>query len=146
MRVIFMRSSTQVIGAASWHERAMARSGDATASHQRHDGDMNTRFASLALATGLFGTAAIAGALPKGTTVRIQGIGIESGWHAGTVALNGEGCTMVKLDKATQHGYTMVSLVGTARLERLQSGAWTEMPIKSLRAQEPKPCLVDGSD
>ena len=107
---------------------------------------MNTRFASLALAAGLLGSSAFAGALPKGAIVRIQGIGIESGWHAGTVAINGEGCTMVKLDKATQHGYTMVSLMGMARLERQQSGAWTDMPIKGLRAQEPKPCLVDGSD
>ena len=104
------------------------------------------RFASLALATSLCATAALAGTLPKGTPVRIQGIGIEGGWHAGTVAINPEGCTMIKLDKATQHGYTMVSLMGTARLERLQSEAWTELPIQGLRAREPKPCLVEGSD
>jgi hypothetical protein len=99
----------------------------------------------LALAT-LCATTAHAGALPKGAVVRIEGSGIESGWHAGTVALNDEGCTMIKLDKATKGGYTMVSLMGTARLERLQSGTWVEMPVKALRAHEPKPCLVDGSD
>lgn len=109
-------------------------------------GAMNTRLALLALAASLVATTAHAGALPKGAVVRIEGSGIESGWHAGTVAVNGEGCTMVKLDKATKGGYTMVSLMGTARLERLQSGAWVEVPVKTLRAHEPKPCLVDGSD
>jgi hypothetical protein len=109
-------------------------------------GTMNTRIAWLTVAASLVATTAHAGALPKGAVVRIEGSGIEGGWHAGTVAVNDEGCTMVKLDKATKGGYTMVSLMGTARLERLQSGAWVAMPVKALRAHEPKPCLVDGSD
>lgn len=124
----------------------MARSGDAGAVGDPHDGRMKARSIAFALAATLSGTAAFAGALPKGAPVRIEGIGIESGWHAGKVAINSEGCTMVQLDKATKQGYTMVSLMGTARLERLQSGAWVEQGIKGLRAQEPKPCLVDGSD
>jgi hypothetical protein len=94
----------------------------------------------------LCATSAHAGALPKGAVVRIEGIGIESGWHVGKVAVDGEGCTMVRLDKATKGGYTAVSLMGTARLERLQAGEWVEMPVRALRAHEPKPCLVDGSD
>ena len=101
---------------------------------------------AFACAAALCGAAAHAGALPKGAPVRIEGIGIESGWHAGKTAINPEGCTMVLLEKATKQGYTMVSLTGTARLERLQSGAWVDLPIKALRAQEPKTCLVDGSD
>jgi hypothetical protein len=124
----------------------MARSGDAVSTRDRHDGAMNTCIAWLIVAASLVASTAHAGALPKGAVVRIEGTGIESGWHAGTVAVNGEGCTMVKLDKATKGGYTMVSLMGTARLERLQSGGWVETPVKALRAHEPKPCLVDGSD
>ena len=99
-----------------------------------------------ALAASLSSSAALAGALPEGAPVRIEGIGIESGWHVGKVAINREGCTMVQLDKATKQGYTMVSLMGTSRLERQQSGAWVDQPIKGLHAQEPKACLVDGSD
>jgi hypothetical protein len=125
----------------AWPVRAMAAARTAGTM-----GTMNTRIALLTVAASLVAATAHAGALPKGAVVRIEGTGIESGWHAGTVARNAEGCTVVKLDKATKGGYTMVSLMGAARLERLQSGAWVEMPLKALRAPEPKPCLVDGSD
>jgi hypothetical protein len=124
----------------------MARLGDAGGAPGRHDGCMRARTIAIAFGTLLCAAGALAGALPKGAPVRIEGIGIESGWHAGRVAINGEGCTMVQFDKATKRGYTMVSLMGTARLERLQSGAWLDQPIKGLRAQEPKACLADGTD
>ena len=87
-----------------------------------------------------------AGALPTGTEVRIEGIGIESGWHTGRTMLTRAGCTMVRLDHATKHGYTLVALTSTARLERREGGAWVALPVAALRAQEPKSCLADAAD
>jgi hypothetical protein len=94
----------------------------------------------------LFAAPAFAGGLPKGTIVRMQGSGIESGWHQGKITVTSEGCTMVALDKPTKEGYTLIALIATARLERQQSGAWTDVPVKALQAQEPKLCLEDGAD
>lgn len=90
--------------------------------------------------------AAQAGALPKGDVVRIEGTGIESGWHAGKVMLTSEGCTLIALNKPTLSRYTAIALIATARLERLQAGTWVGVPVRSLQAQEPKHCLVEGSD
>lgn len=98
--------------------------------------------ALVATAAGLAGAAA----LPTGTEVRIEGIGIEAGWHTGRTTLTRAGCTMVRLDHATKHGYTLVALTSTARLERRDGGTWVALPVAALRAQEPKPCLADAAD
>ena len=98
------------------------------------------------LAATLFALPVLAGGLPKGAVVRIEGSGIESGWHQGKITVTSEGCTMVALDKPTKDGYTLIALIATTRLERQQSGTWTEVPLKPLRAQEPKMCLEEGAD
>jgi hypothetical protein len=89
---------------------------------------------------------ATAGDLPKDTAVRVEGKGIEPGWFTGKTSLNAEGCTMVKLDRATRDKYTMLSLTGVRRLQRQQAGQWVDVPLAALLSHEPKPCLVEGSD
>ena len=98
------------------------------------------------LVTALIASTAWAGALPDGTVVRIEGSGIESGWHSGKTKLSGEGCTMVVLDKATKDGYTMIALIGVTRLQKQNAGAWSDTKLADLLAKEPKPCLEEGSD
>lgn len=99
--------------------------------------------ASLALVAA---TAARAGALPPGTPVRIEGVGIESGWKTGRIAVTRDRCTLVALDRPTQGGYTAVSVPGIARIDLRHGDGWAEMPMATLRAKEPAPCLVEGSD
>ncbi len=89
---------------------------------------------------------AFAGGLAKGTVVRIEGSGIEGGWHQGKITVVAAGCTMIALDKATKDGYTMIALVATSRLQRQQAGAWVDVSVKDLQAEEPKKCLEDGAD
>jgi hypothetical protein len=98
------------------------------------------------LVTALMVSAAWAGALPNGSVVRIEGSGIEAGWHPGKTSLSGEGCTMVVLDKATKDGYTMIALIAVTRLQRQNGGAWSDIKLADLLAKEPKPCLEEGSD
>jgi hypothetical protein len=105
---------------------------------------MNRLFAFIA-ALGV-SSAALAGDLPKGTVVRIEGQGIEAGWHEGRITVTSEGCTMVTLAKPTKDGYTMIALIATQRLQRQQSGTWTEVSVPALRSHEPKPCLEEGAD
>ncbi len=83
--------------------------------------------------------------LPAGTVVRVEGTGIEAGWFTGTVLVAGERCTMVKLDRATKDGYTMLALVALKRLQRQQGSQWTDVALPPLLQREPKACL-EGSD
>lgn len=94
----------------------------------------------------LFCASALAGGLPRNTVVRIEGSGIEGGWHEGKITTTMEGCTMVALDKATRDGYTLIALIATARLERKIGNTWSDVPLRQLLAQEPKQCLQEGSD
>ena len=105
---------------------------------------MNRWIASLAAA--FLTSTAFAGDLPKGTVVRIEGSGIEGGWHEGKITVLAEGCTYVALNKPTEHGYKLIALIGATRLQRQQNGGWTEMSLDTLRSHEPKPCLVEGAD
>ena len=105
---------------------------------------MNRLFALIA-ALGV-SSAALAGDLPKGAVVRIEGQGIEAGWHDGKITVTSDGCTMVTLAKPTKDGYTMIALIATKRLQRQQSGAWTEVSVKALQSHEPKRCLEEGAD
>jgi hypothetical protein len=80
-------------------------------------------------------------ALAKGTLVRLEGIGIEGGWHEARITISSEGCTMATLAKPTKEGYTMLALVAMARLQRQSAGAWQDLPLKDLLTREPKACL-----
>ena len=53
--------------------------------------------------------------LVDGTVVRIASSSIDAGWHKGRMHLDAQKCWMVKLDKATKDGYTMVALIGVSR-------------------------------
>ena len=106
---------------------------------------MNARWLAVPLITGLALIASAAG-LPKGATVRIEGSGIEAGWHEDNISVTSEGCTMVTLKKPTKDGYTMIALIATARLQRQQNGSWTDVSLPELLAGEPKPCLEEGAD
>src|SRR5262245_24250716 len=87
-----------------------------------------------------------AGALAKDTPVRVVGSGIEPGWFEGKIHITGEGCTMVKLDRATKDKYTMLSLVAVASIEKKDKAGWKSLSLASLKASEPKRCLVEGAD
>ena len=87
-----------------------------------------------------------AGDLAKGTVVRIEGSGIEGGWHEGKITVTSEGCTMVSLAKPTKDGYTMLALIATKRLQKQQGGSWIDVSVKDLQAHEPRKCLEEGSD
>jgi len=99
-----------------------------------------------ATAFGLMASVALADRVAIDATVRIEGSGIELGWHDGKITVTREGCTMIKLQAPTKDGYTLISLVATRRIQRQQGGAWVELPIQALRASEPKHCLEDGAD
>jgi hypothetical protein len=90
--------------------------------------------------------AAFAGDLAKGTVVRIEGSGIEGGWHDGKITVTGEGCTMVSLAKPTKDGYTLIALIATTRLQKQQGASWVDVSVKELQAHEPRKCLEEGAD
>lgn len=98
--------------------------------------------------TGLafIASTALAGGIAKDTTVRIEGSGIEIGWHSGKITVTNEGCTMIKLQTPTRNGYTMVALIATNRLQRQQGSTWVDVSVDELRKYEPKRCLEDAAD
>ena len=91
-------------------------------------------------------SAALADRVAIDTTVRIQGSGIELGWHDGKITVTSEGCTMIKLQKPTRNGYTLIGLPATRRMQRQQGGDWVEVPLEALRDNEPRQCLEAGAD
>jgi hypothetical protein len=104
---------------------------------------MKFQAALLAIACGI--GMAQAGDLPEGMIVRVEGSGIEAGWHEGTIAVTSEGCSMVKLVKPTKDGYTMIALAIAKRLQRKQGSGWIEVSLPALKLHEPKAC-AEGSD
>lgn len=105
---------------------------------------MNRLIGAAALA--FMASAALADRVAIDTTVRIEGSGIELGWHDGRITVTGGGCTMIKLQKPTRDGYTLISLVATKRMQRQQGGTWVEVPLEALRDNEPRQCLEEGAD
>jgi hypothetical protein len=103
------------------------------------------RIAAL-LATTFIALTAHAGGLAKDTSVRVEGTGIEPGWFDGKIFITDEGCTMVKLAKPTKDKYTMLALIAVAKIQRKDGTGWRDLSLKDLKAQEPKKCLVEGSD
>ena len=89
---------------------------------------------------------AFAGGIASNVPVRIEGSGIESGWFEGRTDVTREGCTVVKLSKATKDGYILLSLVAVSRLQEKDGASWRDLSVADLRAREPKRCLVEGSD
>ena len=98
------------------------------------------------LVTSVVSLAAYAGGMPSNVPVRIEGAGIESGWFEGRTDVTREGCTVVKLSKATKDGYILLSLVAVNRLQQKDGAGWRDLSVADLRAREPKSCLVEGSD
>jgi hypothetical protein len=103
------------------------------------------RIATL-LATTFVAVTAHAGGLAKDTAVRVEGTGIEAGWFDGKIFVTDEGCTMVKLAKPTKDKYTMLALIAVAKIQRKDATGWKDLSLQTLKAQEPKKCLVEGSD
>ncbi|MBS0419560.1 MAG: hypothetical protein JSR66_17750 [Proteobacteria bacterium] len=94
----------------------------------------------------LLASTALAGSLAKDTTVRIEGSGIEIGWHNGKIMVTHEGCTMIRLQTPTRKGYTMIALIATDRLQRQEGSTWVDVSVEDLRKAEPKRCLEEGAD
>ena len=101
--------------------------------------------AAIALAA-LVQPASAADPLADGSTVRIRSNSIEAGWHMGRIKRDSRRCSMVQLDKATEHGYTMLALMVVDALQLGRTGEWTAIDAKRAIAAEPAHCLVEGSD
>jgi hypothetical protein len=84
--------------------------------------------------------------LTDGSTVRIRSNSIESGWHMGRIKRDDRRCSMVQLDRPTEHGYTMLALMVVDALQLGRTGQWTAIDAKRVIASEPAHCLVEGSD
>lgn len=87
-----------------------------------------------------------ADSLADGATVRIRSNSIESGWHTGRIKRDGRLCSMVQLDRPTEHGYTLIALMAIDALQLGHTGAWTAIDARRAIAAEPTHCLVDGAD
>jgi hypothetical protein len=101
---------------------------------------------ALLLVSTLASLPALAGGIASNAPVRIEGAGIESGWFEGRIDITRDGCTVVKLSKATKDGYILLSLIAVHRLQERDGDSWRDLSVAKLRAQEPKQCLVEGSD
>lgn len=76
--------------------------------------------------------------------VKVSGVATHD-WLTGKL-VEGQGCTMVKLDRPTQEGYTSMLLVGLLQMQSYQAGQWTEVAIGPMVKKEPAPCRLGGSD
>ena len=84
--------------------------------------------------------------LADGSTVRIRSNSIEAGWHTGRIKRDTRRCSMVQLDRPTEHGYTLLALMVVDALQLGRTGEWTAIDAKRAIAAEPAHCLVEGSD
>jgi hypothetical protein len=87
-----------------------------------------------------------ADAITDGSTVRIRSNSIEAGWHTGRIKRDDRRCSMVQLDRPTEHGYTLLALMVVDALQLGSTGHWTAISAKQVIASEPAHCLVEGSD
>lgn len=90
--------------------------------------------------------ASAAETLTEGATVRVRSAAIEAGWHTGRITRDGRSCSMVQLDRPTEHGYTLVALMAVDALQLGQIGAWTAIDARRAIASEPAHCLAEGAD
>lgn len=84
--------------------------------------------------------------LPDGVTVRVRSGLIESGWHVGRITRDRRLCSVVELERPTEHGYTSVALSVVDALQLGRTGAWTAINARRAIAAEPAHCLNAGSD
>jgi len=84
--------------------------------------------------------------LGDGVTVRIRSASIEAGWHTGRIKRDKRQCSMVQLDRPTEHGYTLLALMVVDALQLGHTGEWTAIDARQAIAAEPAHCLVEGSD
>jgi hypothetical protein len=84
--------------------------------------------------------------IADGSTVRIRSNSIEAGWHTGRIKRDDRRCSMVQLDKPTEHGYTLLALMVIDALQLGRTGEWTAIDAKRAISAEPAHCLVEGSD
>lgn len=90
--------------------------------------------------------AVFAAPLPEGTRVRIESEYIESGWHVGTLRRAQDRCWMVQLEKATESGYTLLSLTTAKRMQIAHNGQWQDASPEDNLADQPRACLEEGAD
>jgi len=99
---------------------------------------------ALALSALPFG--AHAADLADGVTVRVRSAAIEAGWHTGRIKRDARRCSMVQLDRPTEHGYTLIALMTVDALQLGRIGEWTAIDARRAIESEPAHCLVDGAD
>ena len=87
---------------------------------------------ALAVLLGLgFGSvrALAAESLTAGAVVRVASESIDAGWQQGRAVLDARQCWMVKLDKPTHNGYTMLALSFLESVEVQRSGVWSSLAL-----------------
>jgi hypothetical protein len=102
--------------------------------------------AAALLASPLCGAALAAAPLADGAVVRVASNLVEAGWHTGRARLDGRKCWMVKLDKPTRDGYTMLALSFVKSVETAGAGGWTPLPLQTIVRSQPTECLEEGAD
>lgn len=81
-----------------------------------------------------------------GAVVRIASNSIDAGWHKGKMHLDAQQCWMVKLEKATKDGYTMVALIGVAELQVARGESWAPVDVKAVVKAQPARCMEYDAD
>jgi len=102
--------------------------------------------AMLGLAASLLAAPVLADTIADGSTVRFRSNSIESGWHTGRIKRDSRHCSMIQLDRPTEHGYTLVALMVVDALQLGRTGQWTAIDARRAIAAEPSHCLIEGSD
>ena len=103
--------------------------------------------AALTFALGVPSSPVLAAApIANGDAIRVASGSIEAGWHAGRAVLDARRCWMVKLDKPTKDGYTMLALSFVKSVEASRGGGWVALPLQAIVKAQPAECLEEGSD
>jgi hypothetical protein len=103
-------------------------------------------FAAPLLASFLGGHALAAAPLADGAVVRVASNLVEAGWHKGRAKLDGRKCWMVKLDKPTRDGYTMLALSFVRSVQAAHADGWAPLPLQTIVRSQPVECLEEGAD
>ena len=101
---------------------------------------------SLIFMSGLPLAAKATETLAEGATVRVRSGSIESGWHLGRLKRDQRRCSVIELERPTEHGYRSVALSVVDALQLGRTGAWTAIDARRAIAAEPPHCLAAGSD
>jgi len=98
------------------------------------------------LASSLAGSGAHAAPLSDGAVVRVASNLVQAGWHTGRAVLDGRKCWMVKLDRPTSEGYTMLALSFVKSVEGATAAGWKPLPLATIVRSQPAQCLEEGAD